>query len=370
MPVTRIAAAQRYAEIAAGSAAGSTSTSLPVPTADYVYAVAAIGWVGGVDISSDVFNITLGGVGGTPLFATPLHFDSNKSMLWGLIFADPDPATLAATYSSVATELLNRNLFLVAGVWSQVTPLDLGSISDNVVTAVGSGSVTSSGITVPSLNPANRVISAHMVGAGRKVTGFNKTRVASSAGLWGGQVILGEARGASSVTSTITHDATTSKWAAFGLNLGPTPVACGMSDTVKLNPSQTFGGGLYRIATPHPDREWIIPPVGSANPLDLAGNFSISADGVAMPVWEKDIDDTLEYTLYWPNHIVDDDEIVAVEYTTSGSLRVVAQAFEGVMTQVWLSNAAAHVQHLVRVRISTRHGRRHDRTFYITGVNN
>ncbi|MBK8772573.1 MAG: hypothetical protein IPM06_19410 [Rhizobiales bacterium] len=96
----------------------------------------------------------------------------------------------------------------------------------------------------------------------------------------------------------------------------------------------------------------------------------MSADGVAMPVWEKDIDDTLEYTLYWPNHIVDDDEIVAVEYTSSGSLRVVAQAFEGVMTQVWLSNAAAHVQHLVRVRISTRHGRRHDRTFYITGVNN
>ena len=371
MPVTRIAAAQRAAAILSTVTSGDIDTALTVPDAVNTYGIAALGYTAEQDIDEATFDVTLGGVSGVSLF-DPIYFTDNDSVLRGFIFENPESDDLAATFSGVPFNALinTRNLLLVGGVWSQVEALDLDNIGDNVVTAVASGSAASSSVVVSSVNPAHRVISAHMVGKLRGISGYNHERVASAIVAGGGHLILGEARGDTSVTCTATHNASTANWAGFALNLPPPPVYTGGAARTNLSPRQRVGADIYRLATPHPDREHVIPKLGTADPREFLENFAVTADGVLMPIWEKDPDDTLDYTLHWHNHMAPDDEIVSVEHTVSGTLQKVSEAFEDNMTQVWLSGGSMFSQARVQVRVSTKKGRRHDRTFYIAGVSN
>lgn len=371
MPVTRVAAAQKGDSILGGSDSGNESTALTVPaSALNTYLIAAVGWTGGANISGATFDAKLGGVSGTPL-SSAILFDSNQGFLRGFIWENPSSATLAAYYSSVPFGLSTRYLYLVGAVWSQVEPLDIGSIS--VVTASGSGSVGSSGITVPSVSPAHRVIAAHMVGTGKDIGSYNHTRVATASKFAGGKLILGEARGAESVVSTVTHGST-NKWAAFGLSLAPTPVIGGFKSVTLLNPRSTFGGSIYRFATPHPDRDYMVPAVGSSDPNLIAGANSRSANGVEMPIWQKDPDDTLDYTMRWNNHLAPDDEITRVEHTPAGSsLRIISEGVDpenGAVTQCWVKGAGPRSTLPVRIRFWTKLGRQQDFTMFFAGENN
>lgn len=374
MPVTRIAAAQR-AQLLAGNLTNhniDVSVNVNPNAQEYVYGIAIYGWTGGVSVSGDPITCTWTGSTTLPLLASPLLFGSNMNALQGWIVEDPTSGTVEASHSGIATGLDTRSRFLTVGVWSQAEPLDLPNIQTAVVSVVGSTNVASHSVTVPSILPASRVIAGHLVGRGKKVNAYNGTRVASASTSGGGQLLLGECRGAASVNSTVTHNTSTGLYAALGLNVNPAPLAFGATGRHRAG-SGSWGGSVYRFAEPHPDRFYRVPKVGSLVTTNLiAGNFVPSADGVLMPVWTKDPDDTNDYTLDWSEHLADDDRITHVEHTVSGSLRKFSEALDdaGAMTQVWINGSTVNVTRSVRVRCSTARGRRFDRTFWIAGTNN
>lgn len=379
MPVTRVATAQQSLLLAGNLTSHTIDRAVNVnPSAGpYVYGIVAYGFTSDVSLTDDPVTCTW--TGGTPvaLLASPLLFGSSQNMLMGWIVENPASGTVQVSHTGIGTSTWAKARFLTVGVWSQTEQLDLVNIQAAVVSAVGSSNVTSHTITVPSILPASRVIAGHLVGRGKKITDYNGTKVASanSAGTpnspsGNGQMILGELRGAASVDSTATHSISTGLWAALGLNLDPAPVVFGAKGTHKAGKG-SFGASVYRFAEPHPDRLYVVPPVGSVNDKVLADNFIRSLDGVAMPVYVKDPDDTSDYTFDWSNHLADDDKITHVECAVSGSLHLVSQPAlddAGVLTQVWISGSTVNVTRSVRIRCSTAKGRRFDRTFWIAGA--
>lgn len=373
MPVTRLAAAQRVQALAGHLTSHDIDASVNVnPNAgEHVYGIVHYGWTGGVSVSGDTISCLWAGNAVVPLLASPLLFGSNMNMLMGWIIENPVSGSVVATHSGIQTGLFARYRFLTVGVWSQTEPLDLDNIQASVVSAVGSTDVASHTVTVPSILPASRVIAGHLVGRGKKVTAYNGTRVASASTSRDGQILLGECRGAESVNSTVTHNVSTELWAALALNLDPAPLTFGATGRPHHAGSGSYGGEVYgRWREPHPDRFYRVPKVGSST--NLAGSFVRSADGVAMPAWTKDPDDTNDYTLDWSEHLTEDDRITHVEHTVSGSLRRFSEALDetGAMTQVWITGATVNVTRSVRVRASTARGRRFDRTFWIAGTSN
>lgn len=377
MAVTRAGVGYTQDYILPASTSGSKQCTVNVSSGANRYGIAAFGFVGDTDISTaGTFTATWGGVAMTPLSATPQWFDAHSghyhSMLRGFIIANPSSGNVVASYTGVEGGLITKNLFLAAAAFSSVTALDLGSITSAVVTAVGSGSVSTSGVTVPSGVPADRVISAHLVGKFRSVKSVTGVKLAAPILAGGGQLAVAESRGAASVVATATHSAATASWAAFGLNLDALPIeTLGFAESSLTIPAGSFGADLYRIATPHPDRDYLVPKAGSGDPTLIAGSASTrSANGVDMPIWTKDPDDTLDYTLRWNNHLAPDDEIIAVEHTAQGSVRVISEAFEGDMTQMWVRGGTRGATLPVRIRFWTRRGRQHDFTAFIAGENN
>lgn len=378
MPVTRIATAQTSALLAGNLTSHTIDRAVNVnPTAGpYVYGIVVYGFTSDVSLTGDTVTCTW--TGGTPvdLLASPLLFGSSMNMLMGWIVENPVSGTVQVSHTGIGTSTWAKARFLTVGVWSQAQQLDLVNIQAAVVSATGSTNVTSHSVTVPSILPASRVIAAHLVGRGKKITDYNGTKVASanSAGTpnspsGNGQMILGECRGAASVNSTVSQSPSTGLWATLGLNIDPAPVVFGAKGSHKAGKG-SFGASVYRFAEPHPDRLYVVPPVGAANDQVLAGNFIRSLDGVPMPVYVKDPDDTSDYTLDWSNHLADDDKIIHVECTTSGSLRMISQPAlddAGVLTQVWITGSTVNVTRSVRIRCSTAKGRRFDRTFWIAG---
>lgn len=356
--------------IAGPDAAGSETVGLSVSAAaEHTYGIVAYGWTGEVDISAADFDVSWGGDTMVPL-CDPLLFDSDESYLRGWIIADPDPGatTITASYADIPFGLITRNLFVTAGVFGNVEPLDLDNIGDLVVTAVGSGSVGSGSVTVPSGVPADRVISAHLVGKLRAITGFSGTRLAAPLRAGGGQLVLGESRGQTSTPATATFNAATPNWAAFGLNLDARPVeGLGFSSAITI-PVGSFGADLYRFATPHPDRDYMVPFAGAGDVNLIAGPRQRNSNGVDMPQWLKDPNSLLDYTLRWNNHLAPDDELIRVEHTPHGSLQIVSEAInpdDASMTQFWAKGGTPGINHPVRVRWWTARGRQDDFTAFI-----
>ena len=382
MPVTKITAGQQSAQLSGGSTSHTMSVPLNInPSAlPYTYGIAAYGWNGDyVSVSGDPITCQWDGEDVIDLLAAPLLFNSNHSLLMGWIVESPTSGNVTMSHTGIGTGLDTRARYFTAGVWAQAVPLDLDNIQAAVVSAVGSTSVATSGVTVPSNRPASRVIAAHMVGPGRKITDYNGTRIAAPAQQYnGGQLLLGERRGDTSVSSTATHSANTGSWAAFGLNLDPATVSFGAGGKTKVGTGR-FGGSVYRLAEPHPDREYTVPPLGSADPDVIGGGFYRTASGVPMPIYIKDPDDTLEYTFHWQNHIADDDEIDHVQHIPEGSLRVfsefpnsavAADPADRATTQVWLTGATVGLTYKVRIRLYTKKGRVQDWAFYVRGAQN
>lgn len=379
MPVTRVATAQQSLLLAGNLTSHTIDRAVNVnPSAGpYVYGIVAYGFTSDVSLTGDPVTCTW--TGGTPvaLLASPLLFGSSQNMLMGWIVENPSSGTVQVSHTGIGTSTWAKARFLTVGVWSQAQQLDLVNIQSAVVSAVGSTNVTSHTVTVPSILPASRVIAAHLVGRGKAITAYTggtKVASANSSGTpnspsGNGQMILGECRGAASVNSTVTQSPSTGLWATFGLNIDPAPVVFGAKGTHKAGKG-SFGASVYRFAEPHPDRLYVVPPIGSVNDKVLADNYIRSLDGVAMPVYVKDPDDTSDYTFDWSNHLADDDKITHVECTTSGSLRLISQPAlddAGVLTQVWITGSTVNVTRTVRIRCSTAKGRRFDRTFWIVG---
>lgn len=379
MAVTRAGTGYTAAYILGGDTDGTKSFTFNVSTGSNTYGIVAYGFVGDTDISTAAtFDVTWDGDPMEPL-CDPLYFDEHSghhhSTLRGWIIESPASgvAEVEVSYADVPAALITKNLFAAAVVLSSVEPLDLDTVADAVVTAEASTAVTTSGVSVPSGVPADRVISAHLIGKLRAFTGFSGTRVAAPILAGGGQLMIGESRGDTSTVCTATHNATSSNWAAFGLNLDALPLeGLGFTSTAAA-PVGSFGADLYRFAQPHPDRDYLVPATGSGDVNLIAGVTLRNAGGVDMPVWQKDPDSLLEYTLRWNNHLAADDELIRVEHTPYGSLRIISELInpdDKAMTQFWTKSGTSGITHPVRVRLWTKKGRQDDFTCFIYCENN
>ena len=372
MAVKRIGVGYTQSYLSGGDADGSKSFTINVGEGENTYGIVAYGIVGDSDIDGATLgDVTWDGEDMTPL-CDPLYFDTDNSILTGWIIENPGSGSVVAPYADLPFGLLTKNLFVTAVAVSSVEPLDLDTIDSAVITAEASGSVSTSGVTVASGVPADRVISAHLIGKFRAFSGFNGTKLAAPLLAGGGQLMLGESRGDTSVVATATHNAASANWAAWGLNLDALPVdSLGFASAVTI-PAGSFGADLYRWAIPHPDRHYLVPAAGTSDPNLIAGAATTrGANGVDMPVWTKDPDDTLEYTLRWGNHLADDDEIIRVEHRADG-LQIISELINEDMpseTQVWIKGAIPGITHPVRIRFWTRRGRQHDFTAFIAGSN-
>lgn len=356
---------------------GSLDFSLNVADVENAYGFVFMGFVGDTDVSTTgVFDATWDAAEMVPLLDDPLYFDEHSghyhSALQGWVIADPAAGAtdIEIPWSGVESGLFaGRAVFGAATVLYSAEPLDLENITDAVVTAVGSTSVSTSGVTVASGVPADRVLSAHLIGKYRGFTNFSGTRLAAPILPAAGQLLVGESRGAASVNATATHNASSANWAAFGLNLDALPVdALGFSSSITVPPDAgSFGADLYRWAIPHPDRYWMVPPANSSDPTVIVGATTRASNGVDMPVWVKDPDNVLEYTLAWNHHLAPDDEIVRVEHRADG-LQIISELpnpDNPVETQFWTKGGTPGVTHPVRVRWWTKRGRQHDFTAFL-----
>lgn len=353
---------------------GSKSFNINVnPAATNTYGIVTYGITGDSDIDGATLGVTWDGEAMVSLF-DPLYFDTDNSVLRAWIIEAPNSGAVLATYADLPFGLFTKNLFLAAAVFSSVEPLDLDTVDASVVTAVGVGAVSTSGVTVPSTVAADRVISGHLIGQLRAFTVFSGTKVAAPILAGGGQMILGESRGSASTVVTATHNASSSKWAAWGLNLDALPIeGLGFQSSITI-PAGSFGAGLYRFATPHPDRDYTVPGMYTSDPNVLANGVTLrNANGVDMPVWVKDPDSVLDYTFRWHNHLAPDDELVRVEHVPSGSLQIISEAVnpdDASMTQFWTKGGTPGINHEVMVRLWTRKGRQDDFTCFIQCENN
>lgn len=376
MAVTRAGVGQLQPFIAGATASGTRTLTFNVAAGiENAYGIVSVGFTSsGSSLASSTFSVTWNGVAMTAMLSSPLLNDSNRNYLMGWIIDDPAPGatTVVVTFGSLPTSVV-KNMFVSAVAYANMEALDLGSITSSVVTAVGSSSVATSGVTVPSGVPADRVISVHQAGFLAAFTDFTGTKVTSPRSIGGGHQILGETRGAVSVTPTVTHFLSTGKWLAFGLHTDAAPLdGLGLFGSVDI-PAPTFGADLYRFAKPHPDRDYMVPPINSADPDVVYDDKVVTANGVPLPIYYKDPDDILDYTFRWNNHLADDDEIIGVETIASGSLRVFSDVIDPdnkAVTQVWVKGATRGVSHPVRIRFWTAKGRQHDFTFYIAAENN
>ena len=359
-------------DVTVGSGATSTSKTLTHQVStrarDRIVAFVAVLWNGEADTTGATFGVTFGGVAMTQIAAQTWNSNKSTLRLFKLEDAPTGTQSVVASVSSMPTEVFTARYFLV----ESVTYSGINTVGDPVT--AGGSSATANTVAVSSVLPAHRVFTAHGVGKTRRFTAYNQTKrqqIASGVLDGKGSLLIGDAPGAATVTATATHNSSTANWGAIGVAM--TPSVVGISAKIKLRLKLRASLAKFRFADPHPDRDWTVPPIDSADPNELAGNFDISPDGVAMPVWIKDVDDTLDYTLRWYDHLAPDDDIVHVEHSVAGTtLRIESEDIgpDGGMTQVWLSGGSVHVNQPVRVRFTTRKGRRHDRTFFVSGVNN
>lgn len=372
MAVKRIGVGYTQSYLAGGDASGSKTVTVNVAEGENTYGLVAYGIVGDSDIDGATLDASWDATPMTSLLTTPLFFDTDNSILTGWIVENPTSGDVTVTYEDVPFGLITKNLFVAAVAFSSVEPLDLDTIASSVVTATASGSVSTSGVTVASGVPADRVISAHMIGKLRAFKSFTGTKLAAPILAGGGQLLIGETRGAASVTPTVTHNASSGNWAAFGLNLDALPVdALGFSSSITL-PAGNFGADLYRWAEPHPDRYWEVPKAGSGDPTVIVGATTRAANGVDMPVWVKDPDNVLDYTFNWVNHLAPDDEIVRIEHRTQGSLQVISEIInpdDGNETQFWVKGGTGGVTSPIRIRWWTKRGRQQDFTAFLYSEN-
>lgn len=363
MPVLFDSSVQGTTLIGGGSATGSKTLTHNVSELSRDTVVALVGVFftsAGVNSTFATFAATFGGQSMT--LVDSFTWDTYKGCLhvFKLEDAPRGEQSVVASFTGMPTEVPARNFMVVSLTYSGV---------DEVTNLVDEGatSATANTVAVSSVKPAHRVVSFHGVGRTKKFTGYNQTKRHQVEMLGAGSLLVGDAPGDETVTCTATQPST-NHWGAIGVALTPSVVE--IAAALRIPHVMAASVRTFREAAPHPDREWTVQPPGSAPPNLVAGNFTRTPSGVLMPIWVKDTNDILEYTLHWDHYLADDDEILSVQHITSGSLRVFSETASGSTTQVWLSGATANITHPVRVRFTTLKGRQHDFTFYIAGVEN
>lgn len=275
MPVLLDSSSQNIAQFGSSATSGnltqnhSVSAKAPAVTALLFAYVQA-----NVDLSAATLAATFGGTSMTML-GSPVLWGTSENAL--VAFSLPTPPTGVQQWDfSVGGLTASANGFWVfgdcvsySGVLSVGTPV--------FVSGDTAGTQTANSVTVDSVVPAYRVVTAHAVRDPDLFSGYDLTPRAMISGAYaytayllslfgynffpyvasaaGGELLVGDAPGAATVTGTATQPSTAS-WGAMGVSLTPAPVVGLGALGISIATSAT--GSLTRIATPSPLRTWVI----------------------------------------------------------------------------------------------------------------
>lgn len=257
MPVLFDSSAGKVAAWQGVGANGSMSFSHTVNTlATGRVAIVGAFWMGLSNTSGGSMAATFGGVAMTG--STPLRWVGDSTYCMAQIFTLPNPSAGSQTVQlSVSSMGGTGGLAVVSATYSGVETIG------SVVTQAGS-STNHNSVTVSSVSAAYRVVTVHCFGSvgnsDSDFTGFNNVRRAdktiTDVLFDDGEILLGDAAGAATVTGTATQNQSSSFWGAFGVPLSPSIVKGDASLSVSI---ATAGSGhLYRVGTPSPKRTWLI----------------------------------------------------------------------------------------------------------------
>lgn len=398
MPALPESANHNINEIAGAATSGSVDVDIVAsPQSPSLWATASIYLKTNVDTSGATLTVTYGGVEMTEKAGARTYWDGHKNLLTvfelgfnGLESPPTGSKTVHAAVSGLPSDSGGFWILCDVVVYSGV----LSSGDPVVVSGDTAGAQTANSVTVPSVSEAHRVVTVHAIRTPNLFSAHNLSARAITSGVYayiayllsllgynffpyvvsasGGELLVQDAPGASTVTGTCTQPST-AQWAAIGFSLTPAPVV--LEAALEIPMETTASLSIHRALTPVAERYWKIPaipgimPDGSEAPL--AGQFIKAADGIIMPLYIKDPGDVVEYTLDWSNHLPDDDPIVAVSYSvTNSELIIVSSSFTEITTQVILSGCVTGVSYGVTAHATTEHGRQLDRTFRIVGGQN
>ena len=272
------------------SGSGTTTWTHTVSTlATNTVVLVAILWNGDVDVTSASFSVTYAGTTMTKI-AGPVTWLSgigSNPKSWMALYSLASPpagtSTVSVSWSGISGTLLSDNLLGVSSSYSGVAAVD------TAVTATTTTS-TNNSVTVASVAPAHRVVTVHGIGLIRAFTSSYAGSLRAQSTLFGGgQLLIGDTPGASSITETLTQ-LSTSQWGAFGVNLEPAVVtASAVAPPIALGPALAKGG-VFRHSLPPASRTWLVGVGGQYGPVDtrvgppgptFAGLQSVS-DGTAV----------------------------------------------------------------------------------------
>lgn len=258
MPALFDSSAHNFGYLTAG--AGSIEVQHTVnPLAANTVAVVAAQWFGVQDCSAGTLAATFGGVAMTKAAAAPLYWNGNHDALqtWTLDLGD--------TQSGEQEVVVTGSGLGADGGWLVIESVTLSGVASmgTIVTADGSGSGTANTITAPSVSAAYRVVTIHGCGdleSANNFTAFTGTKRADYQLVqWPfvvGELLIGDTAGAASVVATATMQGAGALWGAFAIPMIPAIVQGNASLNISL--SESSNGGIYRVATPSPERTWVI----------------------------------------------------------------------------------------------------------------
>lgn len=255
------------------STAGSKSIGINAdPTAPNLAAVAALLWDGNVDVTGATFGISFGG---TPMDDaldgdyTDITYAGGHKTLRPFTLLNPPTGnglTVTASYSGIGEPFVTPNLTLVVATYRGVD-----SFGDPVV--AGNSSPMNNSINLDAVAAAHRPVFIHAVGGANLITGYNQITRAHQkcAGLAGGDLLLGDAAGSDTITSTAQPlISLTAEWAAIGFDLIPAVVS--IDGSMLLSPlAMDASSGLFRPGIVSGATHWEIPTEPNTYPAGFEG---------------------------------------------------------------------------------------------------
>ncbi len=318
MSVDLIASASKAASIAGAS--GSLQIPLNVPNVPGRVALVSVYWFGEPDCTGATFSAAYGT--DTVNLMQSIAWGSNDRLtLFGISAPKDGQGNLVVSFANMPTgglRCMGVEVLVYGGVEAIDTPV-LSTPATNVNNTV----------SVASVQPAWKTVFAHA--SRKKFTAYNQTKradlpmSAADGILWwyhsiSGELLMGEAPGAATVTSTATQ-ASTALWGAVGVNLSPAPVNFAMETIVP--PAETaVAFSVYRVQETEPKRTWKIPG---------------SSRGAATTTWNHKAGSVLDYTFDFTDVMTGDDELVNVTFRASSvNADVLSVNFTGTTGTFWV----------------------------------
>lgn len=347
MPVTPIAFNSKW--VKAAGASGSLSVPIVIPAnAEDVVAIGSMYWLGEPDISAATFTAAIGGDAMEEMNAQ-LWDNTDRLAMYGLSGPDAGVQNFVVNYSGIAGGAL-RCLGAAVGIYSGVDGIDV-PVPATVISSVANS------VVVPSIGEAFRTVFVHA--SRKKFSNYNQVKRAqlkmsdSEGALWwwdsaGGELIMGDAPGDDTVTSTATQ-AVTDNWDAIGVNLAPAPVNFTLGTVKVADPQASLSLSIYRVQE-----------------IDQARTWKISAKGGRPPTWERDPQSVFDYTWDWADTLTGDDDIVSAVFTSSNAgLEILSSNHTTTTATVWVRGPATAN---VTCHMTTDGGREDERTAPIKAV--